>query len=179
VATGVEWAVIQINQAIASAIDNLDLLGFTLLTLSSLPMTLVSQLAQGFEAIIPEIAFLAGNGIPRAIAYALPGAVSLAMSTGLIQGLEKGFSAFVAGLPERSRAASQAVYQLFDTGLKQAINRGLSEGVTTFVRNLPSVFPGMEDFQFTFDFDKAYAEYERQREERTKQLSRIYSKWGL
>jgi TP901 family phage tail tape measure protein len=179
VATGVDWAITQINQSVASAIDNLDLLGFTLLTLSSLPMTLIGQLAQGFEAVLPELALFVGVGLPRAIAYALPGAVAIAMSTGLIQGLEKGFATFVAGMTERSKVASQQLSQMFDANLKQAINRGLSEGVTTFVRNLPSVFPGMEDYQFTFDFDQAYADYESQREARVQAITAYLQEVGV
>jgi phage-related protein len=179
VATGVDWAITQINQSVASAIDNLDLLGFTLLTLSSLPMTLIGQLAQGFEAVLPELALFVGVGLPRAIAYALPGAVAIAMSTGLIQGLEKGFATFVAGMTERSKVASQQLSQMFDANLKQAINRGLSEGVTTFVRNLPSVFPGMEDYQFTFDFDQAYADYESQREARVQAITSYLQEVGV
>jgi len=161
------WVYDNLQRVVNNAIANFDLLGFSLLTVASLPATMVPLLREGFEQVIPELALLAEHGIPRAIVFGLPGAIAIAMSSGLVKGFEQGFANYVAGMPARSAAFSHAVYGMFNQGLKSAVNQGLSEGVTAFVRALPDELGGRSDFTFNFDFDAAYAAYEEQRNART------------
>jgi len=160
------WVYNTLQQTVSQAIANFDFLSFSLLTVASLPATMVPLLREGFEQIIPELELLAGRGIPRAIVFGLPGAIAIAMSSGLVKGFEQGFANFLAEAPSRSAAFSHAVYGMFNQGLKNAVNQGLSEGVTAFVRAMPQDLGGRADFTLNFDFDQAYAAYEEQRNAR-------------
>jgi len=160
------WVYNTLQQTVSQAIANFDFLGFSLLTVASLPATMVPLLREGFEQIIPELELLAGRGIPRAIVFGLPGAIAIAMSSGLVKGFEQGFANSLAEAPARSAAFSHVVYGMFNQGLKNAVNQGLSEGVTAFVRAMPQDLGGRADFTFNFDFDQAYAAYEEQRNAR-------------
>jgi TP901 family phage tail tape measure protein len=148
----------QIQQFERSIIDgvreNFDFLSFTLLTLSSLPLTLLAQLEEGAALIVPELAFIIGEGIPRAFLYAMPGLVAIATSTGLIQGIERGFMGAIDAIPEFLERISDKIYNSLSVGMKQKLNQGLSEGLTSFARSMPAIFPG--GVAINVDIDKSY-----------------------
>ena len=134
--------------------ENFDFLSFTLLTLSSLPLTLLAQLEEGAALIVPELAFIIGEGIPRAFLYAMPGLVAIATSTGLIQGIEQGFMGAINAMPEFLEKTSDKVYNSLSDGVKRQLNEGLSEGLTSFARSMPAIFS--EGVAINVDIDKSY-----------------------
>lgn len=136
--------------------ENFDFLSFTLLSISSLPLTLLGQLEEGAAMIIPELAFIIGEGIPRAFLYALPGLVAIATSTGLIRGIEEGFSRALDATPRFIEGIADSIYGIFSEGMKQQLNRGLSEGFTSFARSLPAIFANAETISIEVDIDKSY-----------------------
>lgn len=135
--------------------DNFDFLSFTLLTLSSLPLTLLAQLEKGAALIVPELAFIIGDGIPRAFLYAMPGLVAIAISTGLVKGIERGFMGAIDAMPEFLEKTSDKIYGSLSEGVKQQLNQGLSEGLTSFARSMPALFPG--GVAIDIDIDKSYS----------------------
>jgi phage-related protein len=139
------------KQMIEGAIENLDLLGFTLLTLSSLPMTLLRQLEEGFERYIPQLGFLAAKGIPRAILFALPNLVALAISTGLIKAFERGFSDALDALPSRIKSFVDRLYGLLTPEVVGQINKVVSATVTELGQAMPEVFGKGFTFEFNLD----------------------------
>ena len=156
-----QWVQTFEKAAIHATLENLDLFGFMLLTFSSLPMTLALMIKEGAEEIIPELGWLAKHGIPRAIAFALPAAIAYAIESGAIQGFEEGFSNFLDTIPGRLKSFGAKIYASIDEGLKQEINKGLSEAITNLVVSIPSLFPAGQDFKFTFDLDEAYASFNK------------------
>lgn len=148
------------TRLINDSIKNLDLLGFTLLTIASLPATLVPQLREEAAIFVPELARLINSGIPRAIAFGLPGAIAIAISTGVVRGFESGVAKFVDILPVLGMQITQGFYDLFDPNLKQIINDALSQGITDFIRSMPNLFPDAATFTFKFDFDKSYTQFQ-------------------
>jgi TP901 family phage tail tape measure protein len=134
--------------------ENFDFLSFTLLTLSSLPLTLLAQLEEGAALIVPELAFIIGEGIPRAFLYAMPGLIAIATSTGLIRGIERGFMGAIDAMPEFLEKTSDKIFNSLSVGMKQKLNEGLSEGLTTFTKSMPAMFPG--GMAIDVDIDKTY-----------------------
>lgn len=132
---------------IQNAINNFDYFSFVLLTLSSLPATLLSQLEEGFERILPELTLIAGKGIPRAILHALPGAVAYAMSLGLLKGFQQGFSNALDALPGLVKRLTNQFYGIFNEQMVGEIN----ETVTDAVRLIGRALTGSE-VSFQFDF---------------------------
>ncbi|MDJ0579669.1 phage tail tape measure protein [Crocosphaera sp.] len=144
------------NQVIKETISNMDLLGFSLLTLSSLPMTLADQLLPTAKNIVKELALLTDAGIFRGLIFTFPGIIASLIFTGTLNEFEQGFSDFLKQVPSVLSNTLDNLYSLISDEFKTQFNQGVSDAVTDLVKSAPSLFPGSETFAFAFDLDTVY-----------------------
>lgn len=153
------WQTFQRTQSriLAQVFDNLDLFGAGLMVFASLPMTLAGQLEKGADLIISELRWLTHSGIPRALVFALPAGVAIAISTGLINTFEQGFNAFLDSIPGHLLSISNILYGFLSEDFKTRINAAISEAVTGVVLALPDLFGQMpENYRFDFNMDRIF-----------------------
>ena len=116
----------RIDRLVQNALDNLDFFSFAALLGSSLPVTLMEQLAPGAALVVRELGMIVTTGIPRAILYALPGAVAYAISSGMILGAETAISNFLDRLPDMLHNLVAGFRDFLSPELKELTNETIS-----------------------------------------------------